>query len=124
MLIFENNLIKIEKEDAVIPWLKIFTQTPYKELSDCPNTLRLYLYEVTHIIEKEMLNYYQPDKINIASFANILPRVHIHVQARFKQDPWFPNPTWGELQRQSQLNLADFDPFSKTIQQQLKLLSI
>ena len=32
-LLYENKSIKIEIEDSEIPWLKIFTQTVYKEMS-------------------------------------------------------------------------------------------
>ena len=39
-----------------------------------------------------MLDYFQPDKINIASFANYLPQVHWHIMARFAYDRHFPEP--------------------------------
>ena len=122
-MIYENSRIKIEREPSSIPWLKIFTQASYKELSDCPDDLRHYLYEVANVIEKNMLAYYQADKINIASFANMLPRVHIHVQARFKEDAWFPQPTWGKQQRDGVLELAKFAPFAKQVQADIEKLS-
>lgn len=115
MIIFENSRIRIEREIASIPWLKIFTQQVYKELSHCPDELRYYLYDTINTIEKEMLSYYQADKINVASFANIFPQVHLHIQARFKNDEWFPQPTWGEKQRENQLKLPAFEPFIKQL---------
>jgi len=124
MIIFENNQIRIEREIASIPWLKIFTQHAYKELSDCPDELRHYLYDIANIIEKEMLIYYQADKINIASFANMLPQVHLHVQARFKNDEWFPQPTWGEKQRQNELELPAFEPFIEQLIIKLKKIKL
>lgn len=36
--LYENEYFYIEKENALIPWVKIFTQKPYKELSDCDKT--------------------------------------------------------------------------------------
>ncbi|OHD99926.1 MAG: histidine triad (HIT) protein, partial [Sulfurimonas sp. RIFCSPLOWO2_02_FULL_36_28] len=92
MIIYEDNELYIEKESSEIPWLKIFTKKPYKELGDVPKELRIKLWEVYDIIEIEMKNYYNPAKINMASFGNVLPRVHIHVMARFKDDSYFPNP--------------------------------
>ena len=98
-LIFENAHLYVEKEASEIPWLKIFTKEPYKELGDVPKELRLQLFEVFDIIEDEMKKYYNPTKINMASFANMLPRVHLHVMARFENDSYFPNPMWGEKLR-------------------------
>ena len=35
-----------------------------------------------------------PDKINIAALGNIVPQLHIHIIARFKNDLTFPKPVW------------------------------
>ena len=114
-LIFENKHFYIEKEESEIPWLKIFTKEPYKELGDMPKELRVALWEMYDIIEEEMRQYYQPTKINMASFANILPRVHIHIMARFKEDSYFPNPVWGEKLRRGSLHLPDEKIFHKKL---------
>ncbi|WP_428739870.1 HIT family protein [Sulfurimonas sp.] len=114
-IIFENHNFYIETEKSQIPWLKVFTQEPYKELSDLNDELRQQLWEIVNIIEKEMIEYYQPTKINIASFANMLPRVHIHVMARFQDDNYYPNPMWGEKQREHQLTLPDEEKFFKRV---------
>ena len=86
-----------------------------KELGDVPPALRLKLWQTYDIIEYEMKHYYNPKKINMASFANMLPRVHIHVMARFEEDSYFPNPMWGEKLRDSQLHLADEKEFHKRV---------
>jgi len=114
-IIYQNDLIKIEIEEFEIPWLKIFTQESIKEFSSCSQELQLELLRVINIIEKEMLEYFQPDKINIASFGNYVPHVHFHIQARFKNDSYFPEPTWGKKQRKSKLNLKFFDIFYKNL---------
>ncbi|PSM51335.1 histidine triad nucleotide-binding protein [Campylobacter blaseri] len=119
-MIFEDNLIFIEKEDSEIPWVKIFSKKGYKELSDCDKKTRDRLFEVMLIVEKTMLKYYKPDKINIASFANYVPRVHIHIMARFKSDSFFPEPMWGKKQRDGNLNLPNFDGFIELLLSNLK----
>lgn len=119
-VIFENSLIKIEKEPHEIPWLKIFTQEQIKEFSHCSNELQLEILRVLNIIEQQMLEYFEPDKINIASFGNYLPHVHFHIQARFKDDSYFPEPTWGEKQRESNLQIKDFELFIKRLQPKLQ----
>lgn len=120
LIIYENAHFYIEKENSEIPWVKIFTKEPYKELSDMPKALRLELWEIYDIVEQQMREYYKPDKINMASFANMLPRVHIHVMARFKEDSHFPNPMWGEKLREGKLELPSEDIFYKQMVERLK----
>ncbi|MDD2226587.1 MAG: HIT domain-containing protein, partial [Dysgonamonadaceae bacterium] len=83
--IYQNEMIRIETEESEIPWLKIFTQEPYKEMSELPHNLKYEIFELLDIIEKEMIRYYKPDKINIASFGNYVPHLHWHIMARFKE---------------------------------------
>ncbi|WP_309496501.1 HIT domain-containing protein [Sulfurovum sp.] len=113
--IYENQNIKIEIEESEIPWLKIFTQTPYKEMSEVPAEIKFEIYDLLDVIEKEMLSYYNPKKINIASFGNYMPHVHWHIMARFAEDSYFPEPMWGSKQRESKLELPDFTVFCKKI---------
>ncbi|MBN2815799.1 MAG: HIT family protein [Campylobacterales bacterium] len=115
LIIYEDQDIYIEKEPSEIPWLKIFTKEPYKELGDVPKELRKKLWDVYDLVEFEMKNYYKPTKINMASFANMLPRVHIHVMARFEADSYFPNPIWGEKQRDAKLSLPNEERFFKQL---------
>ncbi len=120
MKLYEDDHFFIESEKSEIPWLKIFTQVEYKELSDLPRDLRLKLFELYDIVEVEMIDYFSPDKINMASFANMLPRVHIHVMARYKNDSYFPNPMWGEKQREAKLDLPSFELFYEKLQKRLE----
>ena len=120
LIIYEDKEIYIEKEESEIPWLKIFTKKPYKELGDLPEELRLRVWKVYDIIEDEMKKYYKPTKINMASFANMLPRVHLHVMARFENDSYFPNPMWGEKLRDDDLDLPDEEEFYNKIVSALK----
>ena len=122
MLIYEDVDIYIERHESEIPWLKIFTKEPYKELGDLPKSLRTKLWEVYDIVEYEMRHYYNPTKINMASFANMLPRVHIHVMARFENDSYFPEPMWGKKQRDATLTLPPAEKFHKIIFEKLTLM--
>ena len=110
-IIYKNDLIKIEIESSEIPWLKIFTNESIKEFSHCNDETKKEIWKYLDIIEKEMLNYFKPDKINIASFGNYVPHVHFHIMARFKEDSYFPEPMWGKKQREANLNLPSFEEF-------------
>ena len=110
-ILYENQNIRIEIEKSEIPWLKIFTQNPYKEMSEVPSETKFEIYDILDCIEKEMISYYKPEKINIASFGNYMPHVHWHIMARFEEDSFFPEPMWGTKQRESDLDLPDLGIF-------------
>jgi len=110
-LIYQNSLIKIEIEPSEIPWLKIFSQKPYKEFSDAPKEVRLEIFRLLDIIEREMIGFFNPTKINIATFGNYLPHLHWHIMARFENDSYFPEPMWGEKQRNGSYELSRFEEF-------------
>jgi diadenosine tetraphosphate (Ap4A) HIT family hydrolase len=109
--VYEDAFIYIEVENSQNPWLKIFTQAPYKELFECDRVTKARLYEVMDIIQEQMALFYAPDKINIASFGNYLPHVHLHITARFKEDEFFPESMWGVKQREASLQLPSMELF-------------
>ena len=120
--LFENEFFYVLRENATIPWVKIFTQTPYKELTDCDEATRNALLQAMLITEECMKSYYTPDKVNIAMFGNYVPHVHIHVMARFQNDTHFPESMWGVKQRESSLDLPDFEPFVTILHDKLAKL--
>ncbi len=89
-------------------------------MSEVPKEIRTEIYDLLDVIEKEMLAYYQPKKINIASFGNYVPHVHWHIMARFEEDSYFPEPMWGTKQREANLNLPSFTAFCKLLHRLLK----
>ncbi len=119
-MIYEDDDIYIEWEPGEIPWVKIFTKEPCKEITECPEALQAKLWRVYRIVERAMIDYFAPDKINMASFGNYVPKVHIHVMARFETDSHFPEPMWGEKQREARLSLPDFKGFETLLQTRLK----
>ena len=117
--IYKNDLIRIEVEDSEIPWLKIFAQDSCKEMTDCDQETKQQIWSLLDLIEREMLDYFKPEKINIASFANYVPQVHWHIMARFKDDSFFPEPMWGVKQREANLSFPDMDIFIEQLVQKL-----
>ena len=110
-IIYENDLVYIEIEPSQIPWLKIFTKDDAKELSQCDDKTKSEIFRLLDTIEKAMLEFYNPTKINIASFGNYLPKVHFHIMARFEEDDYFPEPMWGTKQRDNNLEIKSIEEF-------------
>jgi len=122
--IYQNELIRIEVEAAEIPWLKIFAQQACKEMSDCDAKTKQQIWSLLDLIETEMIEYFQPEKINIASFANYVPQVHWHIMARYKDDSFFPEPMWGKKQREAKLNIPSMDDFIQILLTKINQLAI
>jgi diadenosine tetraphosphate (Ap4A) HIT family hydrolase len=53
------------------------------------------LWQVEIVIREVM----QPDKINLASFGNMVPHLHWHVIPRYADDAHFPHLVWAQVQR-------------------------
>lgn len=124
-MIFKDDFIFIEREISQIPWIKIFTNDGKKELSFCDKDTISRLFEAVLISEKTMIEFYKPKKINIASFANYVPRVHFHVMARFENDDFFPESMWGKKQRGLKIDFCkDFDCFCEKLAKNLKIYSV
>ncbi len=119
-MIYSNSLIYIELHKSEIPWLKVFTHAPHKEFSECSRAEKEVIWNTLDLIEKEMLGYFNPAKINIASFGNMLPRVHWHIMARFENDAYFPEPMWGVKQREGFVLQAPMEPFLEELKQKLE----
>lgn len=52
--------------------------------------------ESTHVLAM-MAKHFNADKMNVAALGNVVPQLHIHHIARFKNDPAWPKPVWGVL---------------------------
>ena len=115
-MIFENEIFYAEFESSEVPWIKLFAKRKCTEISDLEDFEQKAIFKASLLCERALREFYKPDKINWASFANYVPQVHIHIQARFKDDSYFPESLWGKKQRQGakrDLRLEEFDKFLK-----------
>jgi len=122
--VYEDEHIFIDVHDSKIPWFKVFTKEPYREFSEVPFKVKLQLLAKLDILEREMLSFFNPTKINIASFGNELPHVHFHIMARFDDDSHFPNPMWGEKLREGVDLSGKMDEFIKRVVPKLKPIEL
>ncbi len=112
--IYRDEFVRVEFEKSEVPWVKIFAVKAFREISDTDEQTRARLFAAALACEKALREFYRPTKINWASFANYVPQVHIHVQARFEDDSFFPESLWGKKQREGakrELKLEEFGRF-------------
>lgn len=72
-----------------------------RELSDLDPASQLRLMRVVIAVERTVRRLFAPDKINLASFGNMVPHLHWHVIPRWRDDRHFPEPIWGRVQREA-----------------------
>lgn len=84
--------------DGNYPWLilvpKINDITEFHQLND--EQQAQFLIE-SNAVSKLLKDSLHADKINIAALGNMVPQLHIHHVARFKQDVCWPKPIWGQV---------------------------
>ncbi len=119
-IVWENENFFIQKHKSSLPWVKLFTKESYKELSDIPFNLKIEMFGLIEDIEIALREFYNPDKINIASFGNMLPHMHWHIIARFENDPYFPKTPWEEPIREFLLDLPKFSEFKSFLKERLE----
>jgi diadenosine tetraphosphate (Ap4A) HIT family hydrolase len=83
-------------DNSNYPWLIL---VPMKnniiEITDFEQTdYDLFNWEIRKVA-KILQNEFKPDKLNIATIGNVVPQMHVHIIARFKNDTLFPKTVWG-----------------------------
>ena len=63
------------------------------------------LKESSHLSET-MYRVFEADKMNIAALGNMVPQLHIHHIARYREDSAWPKPVWGHAPAKPYTNRA------------------
>ena len=84
--------------NSIVPW---FIVVPFTDRTEWYQLDDLVQYNINTIINKLsrfILKEYNVDKLNIATIGNVVKQMHLHVVGRFKNDPPWPAPVWGNIQ--------------------------
>ncbi len=85
-------------DDSNYPWFILLPEreniTEIFQLSDTDQQqLMLESSYFSHVL----VQTFNADKINIAALGNVVPQLHIHHIARFRNDVSWPAPVWGAV---------------------------
>ncbi|MFN3401987.1 MAG: HIT family protein, partial [Ferrovibrio sp.] len=47
--------------------------------------------------QRVLQHVFEPHKLNVGALGNMVPQLHVHVIARFREDGAWPSPVWGKL---------------------------
>lgn len=85
-------------DDANYPWFILLpcreSVTEIHQLSTADQQqLLAESSSLCHCLE----DVFQPDKLNVAAIGNMVPQLHIHHIARYRDDACWPAPVWGAV---------------------------
>jgi diadenosine tetraphosphate (Ap4A) HIT family hydrolase len=82
--------------DRRFPWLILVPEREsVREIHELVPADRAVLIEEIAQAGELLTRLVQPDKINVGALGNVVPQLHVHVVARFADDPAWPGPVWG-----------------------------
>ena len=82
--------------DARFPWLILVPQrADIAEIIELEATDRAVLFDEIVLVSQALRAVTQCHKLNVAALGNQIRQLHVHVIARFTDDPAWPGPVWG-----------------------------
>ncbi|AJR07946.1 HIT domain-containing protein [Photobacterium gaetbulicola] len=83
-------------KEALGPWLILVPRkAELREIHHLPEPDQMQLMKESSAVAALLENDYQADKINVGALGNLVPQLHVHHIARFKDDVAWPGPVWG-----------------------------
>jgi len=78
------------------PWLVLVPERQGKrDFHDLDPLDQYRVCDETTACSEALQRLYAPHKINVAALGNAVPQLHLHIIARFTEDPAWPRPVWG-----------------------------
>ncbi|HEY7885724.1 MAG TPA: HIT domain-containing protein [Cellvibrionaceae bacterium] len=94
---FSLSLLLLSK-DANYPWLILVPEREdVFELFHLSRDDRAQLMRESCHLADVMTSILDADKINVAALGNVVPQLHLHHIARYRNDPAWPAPIWGKV---------------------------
>lgn len=91
----------IRVDDPYYPgFCRVIWSAHVREMTDLEPAHQRLLMHVVLTVEAVVRRLFSPDKINLASFGNMVPHVHWHIIPRWQDDRHFPEPVWGSVRRE------------------------
>jgi len=100
-----------------VPWVILVPKrVGLRELYELSATDQQLAFAESLTVSQALMAEFKGDKLNTAAIGNMVAQLHLHHIVRFRHDPVWPQPVWGNLAAK---------PYTKTTcQQMLKRLRI
>jgi len=78
-------LILVPRRHHICEWFELISDDQLQLLSESIS------------VSQMMMSHFKGDKLNTGALGNLVPQLHLHHVVRFKSDPAWPAPVWGNL---------------------------
>lgn len=124
LFIADLRLCRVLMEDEKhYPWLFLVPRRPHiSKIMDLDLEDQIQLTKELDFAQKILWSMFNPSQINVAAIGNKTPQLHIHVIARYVDDPAWPQTVWDHRVRERcETSLKDkrLDSLKKSFQQTL-----
>lgn len=83
--------------DATYPWLILVPRiTGAVEAIDLDAAAQQQLMTEIAAVSRVLKSITACHKLNVAALGNMVPQLHVHIIARFRDDAAWPSPVWGK----------------------------
>jgi diadenosine tetraphosphate (Ap4A) HIT family hydrolase len=107
--------------DANYPWLILVPRRPnLVEVIDLDEGAQAQLMREITRVARALREITTSHKLNIAALGNVVPQLHVHVIARFRDDAAWPNPVWNVVPRRAYAQ-EELKAFTGPLREQLRL---
>lgn len=105
------------------PWLILVPErVAVTEIFELSAEDQRRLIQESSLVARHLRRVFNADKLNVAAIGNLVPQLHLHHIARFRDDPAWPAPVWGRFEpdsyttsslacRLEQLNIGELPGF-------------
>jgi len=84
--------------DANFPWfILVPARADTREIYQLDSADQQQLLHESSYLAQRLAEEFNADKMNIAALGNITPQLHVHHIVRYRSDPAWPKPVWGQL---------------------------
>ncbi|MBI1363554.1 MAG: HIT domain-containing protein [Proteobacteria bacterium] len=84
--------------DCNYPWVILVPRKDnIREIHQLDGAERQTLMDEMSNVAQKLEHAFSAKKMNVAALGNMVPQLHVHVVARFEEDPAWPTPIWGKV---------------------------
>jgi diadenosine tetraphosphate (Ap4A) HIT family hydrolase len=97
------------EDESAYPWFFLVPRRAgVSRIMDLNSDDQLLLLKELDLLQNVVWNEFKPTQINVAAIGNKTPQLHIHVIARYADDPAWPGTVWDHPVK------TPYDPVRKT----------
>lgn len=101
--------------NAEVGWLILAVDTQAVDWHELDDAEHARVSAQVRALSAFVADWFDADKLNVATLGNQVPQMHVHVIARHHGDACWPKPVWGHLESQRAYTAAEIDALRRAL---------